>query len=262
MQHRRQTGFPGATSRFEAAHRLSQLRPSGRGAVAIRRLGGVLCDRTRRTDSDHPGFSVSETGDRQHADQIPLRGGHLALDFVNTAGWHASDEPSEWLVDYDEVLRWARHVGVLDVRGAAALARRAAARPREAEAARRRLLAFREAAFRTFRAVTAGRAAAASDLAAIAAANADALRRAQLVPASTRYELRWPVDDALDVPLWKPASAVLALLTSGELERLRECGGHPCGWLFLDRSPNRSRRWCSSEECGNRERVRRFTSRR
>jgi predicted RNA-binding Zn ribbon-like protein len=46
------------------------------------------------------------------------------------------------------------------------------------------------------------------------------------------------------------------LLTSDDRHRLKRCDG--CGRLFLDRSRNRSRRWCVMEGCGNRDKVRRF----
>lgn len=49
------------------------------------------------------------------------------------------------------------------------------------------------------------------------------------------------------------------LLTSEDRHRLKRCDG--CGRLFLDRSRNRSRRWCVMEGCGNREKVRRFRQR-
>jgi predicted RNA-binding Zn ribbon-like protein len=45
------------------------------------------------------------------------------------------------------------------------------------------------------------------------------------------------------------------------LERVRECANHDCGWLFLDLSRNRSRKWCDMSSCGNRAKVRRFRER-
>ena len=45
------------------------------------------------------------------------------------------------------------------------------------------------------------------------------------------------------------------LFTEGEFNRIRECGGHACGWLFYDRSKNNRRRWCEMEVCGNRARA-------
>jgi predicted RNA-binding Zn ribbon-like protein len=51
------------------------------------------------------------------------------------------------------------------------------------------------------------------------------------------------------------------LLLSDMLDRVKQCEGDPCGWLFLDTSRNRSRRWCSMEDCGNRAKARRFYQR-
>ncbi|HXO42658.1 MAG TPA: CGNR zinc finger domain-containing protein, partial [Thermoanaerobaculia bacterium] len=47
------------------------------------------------------------------------------------------------------------------------------------------------------------------------------------------------------------------LLTSDKWRRVRECAGSDCTWLFLDRSRNRSRRWCAMQTCGNRAKARR-----
>ncbi|MER5882889.1 CGNR zinc finger domain-containing protein [Streptomyces sp. NPDC001941] len=43
--------------------------------------------------------------------------------------------------------------------------------------------------------------------------------------------------------------------------RLRQCEGDNCGRVYLDTSRGRRRRWCSSEVCGNRERVARHRRR-
>ncbi len=46
------------------------------------------------------------------------------------------------------------------------------------------------------------------------------------------------------------ARSALVLLAEGEKKRLKLCGN--CGWLFIDRSKNRSRTWCDMAVCGNR----------
>ncbi|MEU9100760.1 ABATE domain-containing protein [Streptomyces sp. NPDC048361] len=56
--------------------------------------------------------------------------------------------------------------------------------------------------------------------------------------------------DALDL-LTDPAARAL----------LRQCEGDGCRLLYLDTSRGRRRRWCSSEVCGNRERVARHRRR-
>jgi predicted RNA-binding Zn ribbon-like protein len=61
--------------------------------------------------------------------------------------------------------------------------------------------------------------------------------------------------------LWPVVRSAAELLTSDELGRVRECAADNCAWLFLDRSKNRSRRWCDMAVCGNRDKVRRFRQR-
>jgi predicted RNA-binding Zn ribbon-like protein len=73
-------------------------------------------------------------------------------------------------------------------------------------------------------------------------------------------ELFWTwaaADDALEAPLWPILRSAAEILTSEDRQQVRECAGTACTWLFLDRSRNRSRRWCSMESCGNREKARR-----
>lgn len=60
------------------------------------------------------------------------------------------------------------------------------------------------------------------------------------------------------------ADAAVELLTGSDGARIRRCpveqGG--CGWLFVDRSKNRSRTWCRMADCGNVVKARRLTERR
>ena len=58
------------------------------------------------------------------------------------------------------------------------------------------------------------------------------------------------------------ALATWRLLQHEDRRRLRQCRDDDCGWLFLDRTKNGSRVWCSSADCGNRTRARRHYQRR
>jgi predicted RNA-binding Zn ribbon-like protein len=73
----------------------------------------------------------------------------------------------------------------------------------------------------------------------------------------------WAEDpDSLDRVLWVVARSAGELLTSDQLDRVRQCADdRGCGYLFLDTSRNRSRRWCSMESCGNRAKARRHYQR-
>lgn len=48
------------------------------------------------------------------------------------------------------------------------------------------------------------------------------------------------------------------LLVSGLCTRVRQCQDASCGWLYLDRSRENNRRWCSMRDCGNRAKARRY----
>ncbi|MFE3763797.1 CGNR zinc finger domain-containing protein [Streptomyces sp. NPDC059104] len=55
--------------------------------------------------------------------------------------------------------------------------------------------------------------------------------------------------------------AVELLTDPGDLALLRACEGDGCARVYLDTSRGHRRRWCSSELCGNRERVARHRRR-
>ncbi|MEU4210362.1 CGNR zinc finger domain-containing protein [Streptomyces sp. NPDC026206] len=55
--------------------------------------------------------------------------------------------------------------------------------------------------------------------------------------------------------------AVEMLTDAGVRGQLRQCEGETCSLVYLDTSRGRRRRWCSSEVCGNRERVARHRRR-
>jgi len=205
------------------------------------------------------------------AGTMKMVGGDPCIDFVNTVGGRVApdgggDIPrvvrNDKLETYEDLVAWARHAALLDGQAARALRRRASRRPREASRVLSRAVAGREALHGVFSALMAGQSPATEDLDQL---NADLLAvrsRERLVPAGDG--LRWDATgpelrlDSVLWPVWRRAERVL---TSGDLVRLRRCGGDGCGWLFLDHSRNHRRRWCTMEDCGNVSKVRRFRSR-
>ncbi|MGH3401001.1 MAG: CGNR zinc finger domain-containing protein [Streptosporangiaceae bacterium] len=51
------------------------------------------------------------------------------------------------------------------------------------------------------------------------------------------------------------ARDAIALFTTADVRRLRECASPECGLLFLDLSRPGRRRWCSSSACGGKARA-------
>ena len=51
------------------------------------------------------------------------------------------------------------------------------------------------------------------------------------------------------------------LVETAQLDRLKMCESPECHWVFFDRTKPANRRWCSSDRCGNRVKVRAFRER-
>ena len=190
-------------------------------------------------------------------------GGHAALDFVNTVDWRGRPAPEDYLVNYPALLEWAGHAGLVDAPEAAQLQRRAIDEPARAATALRAALVLREGAHRLFLARALGKVGRRADIAIVN----DALRRypskGEIVALGTLYGWKSAARTELLTGLVERLVQIVAdLLTAPELARVRLCGGTDCGWLFLDTSPNRGRRWCSMEACGNRAKARRHYARR
>jgi predicted RNA-binding Zn ribbon-like protein len=170
------------------------------------------------------------------------------------------DQPQEFLVTYSDLVAWSHHVGILTAAEAESLLHEAAGRQPEAEAVHRRAIALREALYRLFLPMVEGRLAEAQDLEQLNAALSSALSHLWIVPRGEGFAWEWRNGDGdLDRMLWPIVRSAADLLTSGPLDRLKQCAG--CGWLFVDGSRNRSRRWCDMRVCGNRAKARRHYER-
>ena len=189
-----------------------------------------------------------------------LVGGHPTLDFANTlSSRNFAAKPTDRLSDYRELTLWASAAGLLSKGEVRRLEREARDRPDDAEAVLTLAKALREALARLLTASGKGRA---TDLALVNDALARAPARDGLVAQGKGYGWRLePEGEPLERPLWPILWEGAALLTSEQRTRISACRADDCRWLFLDLSRNRSRRWCSMEDCGNRAKARRHYAR-
>jgi predicted RNA-binding Zn ribbon-like protein len=198
----------------------------------------------------------------QPTSQYQFVAGNLCLDFANTADWHESEQPVELLTSYGDLLAWGRQAGLLDADDEARLTRAAEREPEAAVAVYARAITLREAVFGVFRAIARREPVVAGDLALLNDELTLARSQRRLVTRPDGFGWGWSGQDtALDRVLWEVAESAAELLTSSWRERVRQCAGDPCGWLFHDTSRNRSRRWCNMEGCGNRAKARRYYQR-
>lgn len=169
-----------------------------------------------------------------------LVGGHPVLDFVNTvSAWSGPvAERREYLGTPEDAGRLGRLVGLLgssDGVSAAELGE---------------LHRLRSTLEPIFRALALGKPLPAAELDELNRAAAQAAGAARLRPDGGRVVRAIDRRGAGRALLrFRLIDAAVGLLTSEAASRVRSCPG--CGWLFVDLSKNRSRRWCSMSTCGS-----------
>jgi predicted RNA-binding Zn ribbon-like protein len=189
-----------------------------------------------------------------------LVGGELCLNFANTLYGHASAPIHEYLLDYRDVVLWSRHAGNLTSQEAHRLLQETKRHSKEAQKVFQRAIVLREAIYRIFADLAQARSPKADDLTALQAAWLEALAHSHLHKTSAGFHLDWNDNHSLGRMLWPILDSAVKLLTSEDAQQVKQCNG--CDWLFVDRSRNHLRRWCSMDVCGNRAKMRRRYARR
>jgi len=196
--------------------------------------------------------------DRPPEWQFHIFGDALCLDFANTVSWRRSPAPIERLAGYGDLVSWARQIGLVSPAEATRLTREAAKNP--GQAARRLAAAreLRELIFGVFAATSEGRR---PDDRVVDKLNVwirSAFANSRLVSAGDSYQWRSLArGPRIEQVAQEIARSAADLLTSERLSRVGQCNGRDCRWLFIDRTRNRSRRWCAMAVCGNRAKAQR-----
>jgi predicted RNA-binding Zn ribbon-like protein len=196
---------------------------------------------------------------KRDAGSIKLSGGALCLDFVNTVHCYGCADLGEYLNTYHDLVAWSRHVGTISDQEAKALLRRADGHPAEAKSAHKRAIDLREAIYRIFTISLEGHYHTREELAVFNEYLGETMMQSQIV--KTQDGFHWEMTGnktKLDWILNPVIRSAADLLVSEEVRRVKKCADPICGWLFLDISRNRSRRWCDMRDCGNRAKASRF----
>jgi predicted RNA-binding Zn ribbon-like protein len=188
---------------------------------------------------------------------------HPSLDFANTVRWHASDHQLETLTDYEELIRWAQAAGILEKAQFRMLREKAAQSPDEAREVLDRAKRLREAIYQLCTAVIHEKTPPKAALGTLNDEISTWISRARVVSTTGGFRWNYDVDPiALESVLWPIIRNSAELLTSEQIHRVGQCADdRGCGWLFLDKSKNHSRRWCDINDCGNRAKQRRYQKR-
>ncbi|WP_433460224.1 CGNR zinc finger domain-containing protein [Micromonospora sp. CA-248212] len=199
--------------------------------------------------------------------ELPLVGGHPALDLVNTLERGGNSPPHDFLSDSSALLSWSVRAGVISDAEADQVDRAWHDEPAAAHAGLTAVRDIRAGLHLVLLAVITDpdgdTVAAGAALVGLHERWSGAAARARLVLGSSRVRLAYGTVPAMLVPD-RTAEAAVDIMLTADPTRVRRCpvrdGG--CGWLFLDQSRNGSRRWCRMADCGNVVKARRLTERR
>jgi predicted RNA-binding Zn ribbon-like protein len=199
------------------------------------------------------------TDKKRDAGSLKLLGGRPCLDFVNTLDWRGTDTPQEFLKTFDDLVSWSRHAGICSQPESENLYKIAGQSNAEAKKALTRALKLRETIYRLFAAGIANRNPLKEDLVIFNNNLSRSMKDSQIIPTADGYawditgnraKLNWILN-----PIIRSAAEILV---SDERSKVKACADSACGWLFIDVSRNRSRRWCDMQDCGNRAKASRF----
>lgn len=194
-------------------------------------------------------------------DPTPFKwiGGDLSLDFNNTVDW-AGLEPQagEKLTDYGRLLDWAREGGVVNETSARSLSAASREHPNAAEEALENALQARSLIHRMFFAVLKDPEAVSMELDEWNHLLAESPAQVEYDNNQGRFTWTWQQQDQFTRLLHPIVWSASQLLTSPDAARVKTCANGDCGWLFLDTSRKRNRKWCEMAVCGNRAKARRF----
>lgn len=188
-------------------------------------------------------------------------GERLCMDFINTVSWRESTEKRrDWFTSYAKLVDWCIHAEVLTEQQGKALLLKAQEKQSEAEEVLKQTIEMREVMYRIFKSISKGTSPHPLDLKSFNDSVSHFYQTLLVIQEKDHYRLKFMYNeenlDTMLPPILQ--SAVDLLVSKNDLERVKQCEGDSCGWLFFDTSRNRSRRWCSMADCGNRAKARRF----
>jgi predicted RNA-binding Zn ribbon-like protein len=118
---------------------------------------------------------------------------------------------------------------------------------------------LRETLYRIFSAISQNKNPSKEDLTCFNQQLSASMQASQIVRIKDGYNWDTTGDKArLDWIFNAIARSAAELLVSAELQNVKSCDDPACGWLFLDTSRNKRRRWCDMQDCGNRAKASRF----
>ena len=188
---------------------------------------------------------------------LPLDGGLLCLDFVNTVQTRKKNACHEYFTDYACFLEWCLKVDIVAPKEVKAFEKVMEHSPASAISAYHHVILARELLYKLFSARAEGKPVEDDVLNDFNELLSEAMRHIGFENAKEGLKEHWlnPENNVV-APLWNVVKSAYDILTAPESKYVKECSA--CGWLFLDRSRTHTRRWCNPLECGSIDKATRY----
>jgi predicted RNA-binding Zn ribbon-like protein len=197
-----------------------------------------------------------------------FRGGQLSLDFINSVGGRIDLNGNDYTIlkdkinNYEDLVDWAKTIGILNEVTARNLVSLSSQKEKVTNKVFKRAIKLRESLYRIFISIVENRVPPKEDIEVLNNECSVAREQQKLVYASRKFSWNYELPDEPDNMISQVALSGAELLLSDKLNRIKQCPGDNCGWLFFDSSKNGSRQWCDMKDCGNVAKVRRYREKR
>ena len=185
---------------------------------------------------------------------IPLDGGRLCFDFINTVHSWKTEDRTDFFTNHDDFLVWCRRLSLTTP------TKRALSKNRDRSdfnTALEKIIRVRKVLYQLFSSIAEGATPGREVEAAFNGYLADALKRIRIrVSAGKLSILIDEEDDPLLAPLFHILKSCYDVLTLDEIGRIKQCSN--CGWIFYDSTRNNRRRWCNPLTCGSMDKSKRY----
>ena len=185
-------------------------------------------------------------------------GGWPCLDFVDSKNWDSDEPKYERFHRYTDLVWWNFQAHFLNESEVELLLTEAEQQPYPAAALFEQAMVLHTEIHRLFSRIAIGGTVTEIELRSLNDFLLDKAMLSKIEPTEQGFAWVWGGEaSALERVLWPIIRSAADLLVSDKLNRVGQCAGESCGWLFLDTSRNGRRRWCEMKHCGNRAKARR-----
>jgi predicted RNA-binding Zn ribbon-like protein len=188
---------------------------------------------------------------------MTIDGGCVCFNFVNTVHSRVEEDKYDYLNSYDDLIEWMKKIKLLPAEKLKDLKKLAAWDNKAAEKALIKIKKQRELLYNFFSPVIHNMGPEDTVVKSINKTLSDSLSALSFnyKNGKLKLELNNSSSDFYE-PLKIIYKDVFDIIIAIPQNRLKECKA--CGWLFLDKSKNNSRTWCSMQNCGSLEKAKRY----